>query len=388
MARILVREVAPEETTQWHNGEEQHCGESDEKLNDSQNLTNLSLTALDSEDVNARSDIDGENDHEEEETSHEMLSASPPTWYIGPFGQSRGDHEQTGDSATEGHCRPPRGSSGLVVKLLLVVLGVEGWRIVSGVEPEHAKMHDPDTVEVDQHVEPRSCFLVGFEKDLLPCYIFEFVVSLSGRHINHSSFVLEDEAFDTFGIPEQLIHIIVSDHGAVVFFTPYIFALEDFETLVSEVLVQGSDDLVQVCELLHRFHPILAFGRIQVVQGALVDEAETFGHETDLIRLTPAEQVESNLSGPIMLRHPIHTRLPAILGSFQAVVTFQALQGLSLILRVLISLLLGCSTGFSSSSVGFSELHVGETDSIVKIEVGCKIPASVIGIIASDVIGV
>ena len=318
-----------------------------------------------------------------------MLSASPPTWDIGPFRQSRRDHEQTGQGAAERHCRPSRRRGGPVVILLLVgLIHVECWRIVSRVEPEHGKVHDPDTVEVDQHVEPRSGFFVGFEKHLFPGHIFQFVVSLNRSHVDHSSFVLQDEAFDTFRIPEKLIHIIVPDHGVVVSFTANIFALKDLEALVSEVLVQRSDDLVQVCELFHRFHSILAFGRHQVVQGALVDEAETLGHETNLVGLSPAKQVESNLSDPIVLRHPIHARFPAVLCRFQAVVAFQALQGLSLVLRVLVSLLLGCPTSLSSSSVRFSKLHVGETNGIIKIKVSCKIPASVIGIVTSNVIGV
>ena len=80
-----------------------------------------------------------------------------------------------------------------------------------------------------------------------------------------------------------------------------ILAFIDLVALVTAVLVEGSDNLVQVGELLNGLHAGLALRRRIVVVGALEDEAEALGHEPHLVRLAPAEEVEGELTHAVVL---------------------------------------------------------------------------------------
>jgi len=132
----------------------------------------------------------------------------------------------------------------------------------------------------------------------------------------------------------------------------------------------------------------LAFGRAVVVIGALEDEANALGQETDLVSFAPDEQIQGNLTRPIVLGHPIHTRLPPILGGFQAVVAFQCLESLFLILGVLLSGLLGSLASLSGLAIGLAELHVGEANRIIQVQMGGEVPTAVVGIMTANIVGV
>src|SRR5690242_21896739 len=121
-------------------------------------------------------------------------------------------------------------------------------------------MDDPDTVEVDQHVEPRTALVVCLEEDLLPNDVLELCITISGGKIDHTGLVLEYNAFETFGIPEQLVNIVVDDDSGMIALTADVFAFIDLVALITAVLVQRRDDLVQVCELFNRLSLRLSGG--------------------------------------------------------------------------------------------------------------------------------
>ena len=97
-----------------------------------------------------------------------MLSTSPSSRYVGPFHNGCNDIDDAGDGTSKSNCRPLSGNIWWVVELLLVVVGIQGRRVKSGIEPESCDVNNPDTVEVNDHVEPRSSLLVRLEKDFLP----------------------------------------------------------------------------------------------------------------------------------------------------------------------------------------------------------------------------
>lgn len=163
-----------------------------------------------------------------------------------------------------------------------------------------------------------------------------------------------------------------------------VLSVVDFVTLVAAVLVERGNDIVEESEFLDRLDLVLASSRVEVVVGALEDEAETLRHESDLVGLTPAEEEKSQLADTIVLGHLVHAGLPAVFSSLQAVVALHALQSLLLVLRV--GLLRGLA-GLASPPVGLSELHVGKSNRVIEIKMSSKVPAAVVGVLTSDVVG-
>lgn len=159
-------------------------------------------------------------------------------------------------------------------------------------------------------------------------------------------------------------------------------AIENLVPLVPAVPVERRNDIVEKGELLDRLDHVLAGGRVEVVVGALEDEAQALGHEADLIRLAPAEQVEGELAHAVVLRHAVHARLPAELGGFQRVVALEVLEGLGLVLGILLALLV---LALPAQALA---LDVGEADGVVLVEVGGEIPLAVVRIVAANVVGV
>lgn len=95
-----------------------------------------------------------------------MLSTGPLSRNKDPFGESSHDLDDTGNGTGQTGSRPATVSKRLVVLELDVVLCVDGRRVIGSVEPKHGDVDDPDTVEVDSHVEPGTGFAVSLEKTL------------------------------------------------------------------------------------------------------------------------------------------------------------------------------------------------------------------------------
>ena len=159
----------------------------------------------------------------------------------------------------------------------------------------------------------------------------------------------------------------------MVFLATDVFAILNLVALIADVLVKRRDDVVEVGELVRFALSLLAGRRIVKVVGTLEDEAQCLWHESYLIGLTPAEEVQGNLTNAIMLRHAVHASLPSVFCRFQTFVTFQCLQCMFFIARIFCSPLLGSFARFPCTSIRFTELHVRKTDSIVEVEVttGC-----------------
>ena len=299
-------EVASEESTNGHDREPDDSGEGDEELHNTEHQTRLLGTSLNrfaarTKDVDGRCDVEDEHTEKEEETLGQVLCASPSSGNVHPLAKGGEDHDQTRDGAAKGNCRPVKSRRRLVVKLLLVVSGEQDGRVERGVEPVDGQMDDPNTAEVGKHVEPGAGLLVCLEERLLPDDILQSLVTLRGRQIDQLALIFEGDALDTLGVPEELVHVIVTDNLVVVTLLSDVLALEDLVTLISAVLVQRCDGVVEESELLDRLDAVLASRRVEEVVRALVDEAENLRHVTDLVGLTPAEEVESNLADSVVL---------------------------------------------------------------------------------------
>ena len=384
MTRVLGH-VAAEQTAQRHDREEDHGSHSDEELHDTEDLGDHGGLA-DAKDVDGGPNVDDENDDEEQEALRQMLSSGPSTRDVHPFGARGEDHDERGDRTTQTDGGPDGGLVGGVVPLLPVVLCVQRLRIECHEKPEHGDVENPDAVEVDEQVEPRSGLLVRLEEGLLPCDVLQFQVALCGWDVHDARLVFEDDALDAFGIPEELVHVVVADDLGVVLFPAHVLAVDNFKALIAEILIDGGDGAVEEGELLDRLDLALALGRHHVVVCALEDEAKTFWHEAHLIGLAPAEEVEGDLPNTVLLRHAVHARLPAELGSLQAIVAFQALQSLCLVLGVLIGFLLRGLASLARFPIGLAQLHVGEANRVVKIQMRGKVPSTIVRVFATNVV--
>ena len=108
--------------------------------------------------------------------------------------------------------------------------------------------------------------------------------------------VRKDDTGNSFRVPEQLIHVIVTNDLVVIPFPPYKFPLHHLVALIPDESVERLDDRPQVEALRYWLHPVLALRRAVVVVGALEDEAQALGHESHLCRFAPTEQVERDLA--------------------------------------------------------------------------------------------
>ena len=86
--------------------------------------------------------------------------------------------------------------------------------------------------------------------------------------------VRKDDTSNSFRVPEQLIHVIVTNDLVVIPFPPYKFPLHHLVALIPDESVERLDDRPQVEALRYWLHPVLALRRAVVVVGALEDEAQ------------------------------------------------------------------------------------------------------------------
>jgi hypothetical protein len=137
-------------------------------------------------------------------------------------------------------------------------------------------------------MEPRPCLFVCLEEALLPIDVLQFQISVLRRNINEFALVFENDALDTFGVPKQLIAVIIPDDVVVVALSSHIDSIRYLIPLVPAIIVERSDDIVEESSFLNRFHHILACRRVEKVVGTLENEGEAFGHETNLVGFSPA----------------------------------------------------------------------------------------------------
>src|SRR5690606_14561498 len=109
-------------------------------------------------------------------------------------------------------------------------------------------------------------------------------------------------------------------------------------------------------------------------------------HEPYLVGFTPAKEIKGNLTNTLMLRHAVHFSLPSVFCCFQAIVALQILEALLRGVLVLL-ILFGCCASLHCSPASFAELHVCESNSIIQVQLCCKVPFSVIGVLTSNIVG-
>jgi hypothetical protein len=92
-------------------------------------------------------------------------------------------------------------------------------------------------------------------------------------------------------------------------------AIDDLIALITDETVQRFDHCAEVQTLRYWVNPVLALRRPIVVIGAFEDETQTLRHEPHLCSLAPAEQVQCDLSEPVVLAHVVHCLTPSFLSS-------------------------------------------------------------------------
>lgn len=120
---------------------------------------------------------------------------------------------------------------------MFVIGCVESRRVEGRVEPEKGDMNDPDPIEIDQEMAPRTRFLVGFEKDFVPSDLPKFFIAFGRWSIYEAHSILEHDALDAFRVPEKLVDVVVANYLVVVSFTADILSFINLVTLISAVVV-------------------------------------------------------------------------------------------------------------------------------------------------------
>ena len=129
---------------------------------------------------------------------------------------------------------------------MLVLRRIYLRRVVRSVEPEECDVNNPDTVEVDEQMEPRTRLLVSLEEALLPVDVLELEVSLGRRHINQLALILHDDAVNSLGVPEKLVDVIVTDNLIMFLFLSYKLAIHHLITLIPHEPIQRFDHALKV----------------------------------------------------------------------------------------------------------------------------------------------
>ena len=85
--------------------------------------------------------------------------------------------------------------------------------------------------------------------------------------------VLQDDACEALGIPEQLVDIVVANNLIMVFLPPHKLPVYDFIALIPYKPVERFDYGLQIYALSNRFSPILTLRTSVVVVGTFENEA-------------------------------------------------------------------------------------------------------------------
>lgn len=177
----------------------------------------------------------------------------------------------------------------------------------------------------------------------------------------------EHDPGNSFGIPEELIDVVVSNDLGMVTFPSYELSVNNFIALVSHEAVQRLDDMFQVQALGNWIGSVLTLGTTIVVVGALEDEAHALGHKTDVATLSPAHEKESQLTKTIIVAHVIHGVPPTIQGGIQR--------------------FFACGSWATlDTSQSLKARILGLPNGIVKIELSGEVPLAVVRVLATDII--
>jgi hypothetical protein len=160
-----------------------------------------------------------------------------------------------------------------------------------------------------------SVFKVGFEKDAIPLYLAETSVALCGGQVDETLTAAEDDFCETFGVPEELVDVVVANDFGMVLFLADELAIDDFVALVTHEPVEWLDDGLEIEAFLDGLDPVLALWTAVVVVCTLENEAQALWNESDVAGLAPEQEVEGNLPETVVLTHVVHGISPPVEGS-------------------------------------------------------------------------
>ena len=110
---------------------------------------------------------------------------------------------------------------------------------------------------------------------------------MRGRKVDETLTTAEDDFSETFGVPKELVYVVVADDISMIFFLADEFTVDDLITLVTDESIEGHDDRFQIKTFSDWIYSILAFWTAVVVVCAFEDEAKTFWDETNVASFTP-----------------------------------------------------------------------------------------------------
>lgn len=122
----------------------------------------------------------------------------------------------------------------------------------------------------------------------------------------------EDDFCKTFGVPEELVDVVVANDVSMVLFFADELAVHDLVTLVTHKPVEGLDDGLEIEAFFDGLDPVLALWTSVVIVCTLENEAETLWNESDVAGLAPEQEVESNLPETVVLTHVVHGISPPV----------------------------------------------------------------------------
>ena len=182
--------------------------------------------------------------------------------------------------------------------------------------------------------------------------------------------VTEHDPSNPFGVPKELVDVVISDNLVMVAFPSNEFSINNFIALISHEAVYGLDDMGQVQSLWHWVGSVLTLGAAVVVVGAFEDEAHALGHKTNITALPPAQQIEGQLTEAVIMAHVVHGVPPTVQGAVQRLAAW-GFDGAAL---------------DTSQSLKTRVLRLA--NGVVKIELGGKVPFPIVCVLTANVISV
>ena len=148
---------------------------------------------------------------------------------------------------------------------------------------------------------------------------------------NATYVVLENDLCKTFRIPEKLVDVVVADDLVMILLPSNELVVNDFVALVPHKAIQRLDDRLKVKTLRDGIDAVLALGTTVVVVRTLEDEAQTFRNEPHLRSLAPKQQIERDLTHPVILAHVVHRLPPPVQRAVQLAFNGLVTLGLALL---------------------------------------------------------
>ena len=160
-------------------------------------------------------------------------------------------------------------------------------------------MDDPISVEVDEQVPKRPFLVIHLEECTIPVDMVETHKTPCWWNIDKTSLTKGDQHIDpchkgltylvcehnvseSLWIPEQLVHIIVTNDAIMITFSPHKLSINGLIALITNEAVKGLNNCTKVEAFWDGIDAILAIRRAVIVMRAFEDKAEARRNESDL----------------------------------------------------------------------------------------------------------